>query len=793
MLIIKPRFSVRLLFAIGLANLISNQTRVSAADANANAGSPLTYPPARSDSHVDDYHGEKVADPYRWMEELDSPETKAWVKGEAELTDWYLEKVAARKALKERLTKLLDFEKFGTPFHAGKRYFYSHNSGLQPQSDLLMTDGLEGESKLAFSPTLLPKGVALAGYVASPDGKVLAYGLSQGGSDWTDWHFRELKSGKDLPDVLRWTKYYHPVFAPNGKGIYYSAFPAPAPGEELRVRDLNNAIYYHAFGTDASKDRKVYARPEHPDWQFQPHLTRGSRWLVITAGEGEVGDKGLENVYALDANVKNSEVVTLVEGFDAEYLYVGADDRARLGGALAKRANALPSTATVPRVTGSHLSDTVDAPKRELLFFQTTLNAPKGRVIAMDPDAAQPQFNVPKPVTSGSLPVAVVTQSQLPQAGPIDRWLEVVPQGPDAMDSASGSVTLVGHQLIVGTLHDAHSKVMIYGLNGKSRDLALPGSGTAAGFGGDPNDKETFYSFVDYITPPTIYRLNLKSGESKLYRAPKPAFDSTQFETKQVFYPSKDGTKIPMYLVSRRGIKMDGLNPTLLYGYGGFGISVLPRFDSTRIAWLEHGGIFAVANLRGGGEYGEEWHRQAILGNKQKVFDDFIAAAEWLIAHKYTSTPKLAIEGGSNGGLLVGACVTQRPDLFGAALAYVGVMDMLRFDQFGQGAGWIGDYGSPQNPEQFKALRAYSPYHNVKPGTRYPPIMVITGDHDARVMPAHSFKFAAALQAAQTGPSPVLLRVRLSTGHGAGPTTSQVIEEKADAYAFLMENLGMQP
>jgi prolyl oligopeptidase len=523
---------------------------------------------------------------------------------------------------------------------------------------------------------------------------------------------------------LRWTKYYQPVFAPDGEGVYYSAFPAPATGEELRVRDLNNAIYYHVIGGKQSEDRKIYARPEHPDWQFAPHLTRGGHWLVITSGEGEVGDKGLENVYAVNLGGKKGTVQTIVEGFDAEYLYVGEDNG--------------------------------------LLYFQTTLNAPRGRVVAINPIANT------------------------------ERWKEVVPQGPDAMDSASGSVTLVGHRLIVGTLHDAHSKVTVYGLEGERKfEVTLPGIGTASGFAGTPSNEQTFYSFVDYVTPPTIYRLNSKTGASKLYRAPKAPVDNTQFETKQVIYPSKDGTKIPMYLVYKRGIKLDGSNPTLLYGYGGFGISVLPRFDSTRVAWLERGGIFAVANLRGGGEYGEEWHRQAILANKQKVFDDFIAAAEWLIAQKYTSTPKLAIEGGSNGGLLIGACVTQRPDLFGAALAYVGVMDMLRFDQFGQGAGWVGDYGSPQNPGDFKALRAYSPYHNVKPGTRYPPIMVITGDHDARVMPAHSFKFAAALQAAQAGPAPILLRVRLSTGHGAGPTTSQVIEEKADAHAFLMENLGM--
>lgn len=735
-----------LLVALMVIGGIDAEMESSSIAAEPTSGSPLKYPIARRDSHVDDYHGEKVADPYRWMEQLDSPETRAWVKSEAELTDSYLEKVPVRKLLKKRLTQLLDFEKFGMPFHAGKHYFYSHNSGLQPQSDLMMTDGLEGKPTIAFSPNLLPKGVAMAGYVASLDGKLLAYGLSQGGSDWTEWHFRDLKSGKDLPDVLRWTKYYHPVFAPDGKSVYYSAFPAPAAGEELRVRDLNDAIYYHALGTEQSSDRKVYACAEHPDWQFAPHLTRGGHWLVVTAGEGEVGDKGLENVYALDLKAKDGKVQTLVEGFEAEYLFVGED--------------------------------------KGFLYFQTTLNAPRGRVVAIEPVAAGRGLSV---------------RDQAPdrgreRGGSRERasWKEVVPEGIDAMDSASGSVTLVGHKLIVGTLHDAHSKVTVYGLAAKREfEVSLPGIGTVSGFGGTPNDEETFYSFVDYVAPPTIYRLSLKTGESKSYRAPKPAFDPTQFETKQVFYPSKDGTKIPMYLVYKRGIKLDGSNPTLLYGYGGFGISMLPRFDSTRVAWLERGGIFAVANIRGGGEYGEEWHRQAIRERKQKVFDDFIAAAEWLIAQKYTSTPKLAIEGGSNGGLLIGACVTQRPDLFGTALAYVGVMDMLRFDQFGQGAGWVGDYGSPQNPEDFKALRAYSPYHNVRPGTHYPPIMVITGDHDARVMPAHSFKFAAALQAAQAGPAPILLRVRLSTGHGAGPTTSQVIEEKADAYAFLMENLGL--
>ncbi len=688
---------------------------------------PLKYPEAHRGETVDDYNGIKVADPYQWMEKLDAPDTHDWIRAEAKLADSYLAKIPVRHELEARLTELLNFEKFGMPFHRGDRYFYSHNSGLQPQSVLFDSDGLNGEPKMAFDPnTLSTNGsISASGYAASPDGSLLCYGVTHGGSDWMEWHFRNLATGADLPDVIKWTKYYHPVFAKDGKGVYYSAFPAPSPGEELRVRDLNDAVFYHALGTTQAADHKLYERPDHVDWQFDPHLTKDGHWLVIRAGEGEVGDKGLENLYVIDLTSSKREVIPITEGFKADYIFAGAD-----GGNL---------------------------------FFQTTLAAPRGQVISIDPTS--------------------------PAAG---NWKVIIPQGSDAMDVAGGSVTLVDHQLIVRTMHDACSKVTIYGLDGTlKRELALPGHGTAAGFGGDPDDRETFYDYVDPITPPTVYRLDLETGASTLYRKPKIAFDTGQLETKQVFYPSKDGTRIPMTLVYKKGIKLDGKNPTLLYGYGGFGISMLPRFDVTRLVWLERGGIFAVANIRGGGEYGDEWHRQAIRAHKQIVFDDFIAAAEWLIAQGYTSTPKLAIEGGSNGGLLVGACVTQRPDLYGAALAYVGVMDMLRFDQFGQGAGWAGDYGLPHNAEDFKYLRAYSPYHNVKPGTHYPAIMVITGDHDARVMPAHSFKFAAALQAAQAGPEPVLLRVRLNTGHGSGATSRQLVQERADAYAFLMQNLGM--
>jgi prolyl oligopeptidase len=666
-----------------------------------------------------------VSDPYHWLEQLDSPETRTWVLAEAKLTDSYLEKISCRPALKQRLTTLLDFEKYGIPFHAGKHYFYTHNSGLQPQSVLYMLDGLHWTPKVAFSPSgLSEKGITLAGYVASPDGSKLAYGLSQGGSDWTDWHIRDLRAGKDLPDVFRWIKYYAPVFSSDGKRLYYSAFPAPPAGEELRARDVGNAVYVHTIGSLDSPDRKIYERPEHPDWQFQPHLSRHSRWLVLTAGEGEVGDKGLENVYAIDTSSSSSAVTILSDGFKAGFIYAGEDSG--------------------------------------WLYFQTSLDAPRGRVIAIKPTAPEQRH-----------------------------WKEVLPQGSDALE-LSGSISLVGHRLIVQTLHDAHSKVSLYGLDGRLRgEVVLPGIGTASGFGGEPDSHESFYSFSGFVTPPTIFRLNVETGVSTEFAASKLPFNNRDFETHQVFYPAKDGTRIPIYLVHKKGIKLDGSNPTLLYGYGGFGNSVLPRFNAALPAWLELGGIYAVANIRGGGEYGEEWHRQGIRGHKQVVFDDFIAAAEWLIQQRYTSTPKLAIEGASNGGLLIGACITQRPDLFGAALAYVGVMDMLRFDQFGQGAGWVGDYGSPQNAEDFKALRAYSPYHNVRAGTHYPATLVITGDHDTRVMPAHSFKFAAALQAAQVGPAPVLLRVRLSTGHGTGPTTSQLIEEKADAVAFLIENLGV--
>jgi len=688
----------------------------------------LAYPSAARGSVVDDYHGTQVADPYRWLEDLDSQDTRAWVSSEAALAENYLAKIESRPRIKRRLTELSDFEKFDLPFHEGGRYFYKHNSGLQNQSVLFMTEGLAGSPTIALDPNTLSAdgSLAVVGYVASRDGALLAYGVSVAGSDWTEWRIRDLASGKDLPDVIRWTKYYEPVFAADGKGLLYSAFPAPPPGQELSARDIGDALFFHALGTAQAADRKLLDRPEHPDWQYEPHLTRDGRWLVVAVGEGQVGDKGVEDQYTIDLQSREWVAQPLVEGFGAAYVYAGADSG--------------------------------------LLYFLTTLDAPRGRVIAIDPEARDRS-----------------------------RWKEIVPQGLDAIDMTTTSVTLVDHQLVVQALHDAHSRVSFHGLDGRLRgELILPGPGTARGFGGKPEDRETFYQFTDLITPPTLYRYDLESGSSTVYRAPKPRFNAGEFEERQVFYPGKDGTKIPMTLAYRKGSKLDGNNPTLLYGYGGFGVSVLPSFNPSRVAWMELGGIYAVANIRGGGEYGEEWHRQAIRSHRQVAFDDFMAAAEWLIAQRYTSTPKLAIIGGSNGGLLVGACVTQRPDLYGAVVASVGVMDMLRFDRFGQGAGWVGDFGSPRVPDDFKALYAYSPYHNVRPGTRYPATLITTGDHDTRVMPAHSFKFAAAMQAAQAGPAPVLLRVESASGHHGGTTVTQTIDQDADTYAFLVRNLGMR-
>jgi prolyl oligopeptidase len=687
----------------------------------------LKYPPAPRGTTVDDYHGTKVADPYRGFESLDSPATRAWTAAQAQLTQAYLAGIPQREQIRRRVAQIYDFERTGIPFAESGRYFYTDNSGQQEQSVLLSVAPLAGLPNVVIDPNILPAGnhPVVVGYVANRSATLLAYGVSSAGSDWTDWHLRDLASGQDLPDVLRHTKYYRPVFTPDGRGLYYSAFPPPKSGEELSAADLHNAIYYHALGSDGASDRRILGDGVHPDWQYEPFLSEDGRWLIVRAGEGEVGDKAVEDLYLVDTGASAPAPRAVTQGFGAAYVYAGTD--------------------------------------AGLLYFLTSLNAPNGRVVAIDP--LHPE-----------------------QAN----WKNVIAEGADAIDLGDRSVTLVAHQLIVRSIHDAHSRVTVYGLDGARREeIALPGLGSANGFAGHAADSETFYTFTDLITAPTIYRYDFASRSSSVFRAPRVAYEAGAYEQRQVFYTGRDGTRIPMLLAYRRGANLQGDNPLLLNGYGGFGIPLLPRFDPATITWMEMGGVFAVANIRGGGEYGESWHRQGTLTHKQVVFDDFIAAAEWLIANHYTSTARLAIHGRSNGGLLIGACVTQRPDLFGAALAQVGVMDMLRFNRFGQGAGWEGDYGSPQDPQQFQALYAYSPVHNVRSGVRYPATLVITGDHDTRVMPMHSFKFAAALQAAQAGPAPILLAVDVASGHGGGETVSQAVSQDADMFAFLVKNLAM--
>jgi len=691
-----------------------------------------TYPPARPGDVVEEHHGVKVPDPYRWLEALDAKETRDWVTAENQLTDSYVAKLPGRDAFRARLAELTSAESYGALRHRGSHYFWVHNSGKQDQSVLFTSDRLDGTATVLLDPNALSANgsLAFAGFTTTRDGTRIAYGLSDGGGDWQKWHVRNVApshagaapadAGGDAPDVLPYVKYYSPSFTRDGKGIYYSRFPAPAAGKELSETDHDCKVYFHALGTPAEKDVVVYERPDHPTWQFDPWVTPDGHYLAITIGDGEVGDRRQEQLVYIDLTKPSAKPVALVDVFEAEYELLGNDG--------------------------------------PVFYVETSLDAPNKRILAID------------------------TRSPARSA-----WKEIVPGGTNAIEAA----TLAGHQLFVTTLQDAQSAVAAYDLKGKKiRDVSLPGIGTVHGFSGLPDDKEIYYSFTSFLTPGSVYRYDVKTGTSTLWKKPAIPFDATAFETKQDFYPSKDGTKIPLFLTAKKGVPLDGANPVLLTGYGGFGISMTPSFSTTYIAWLEQGGVLAQANLRGGGEYGEAWHQAGTKTHKQVVFDDFIAAGEWLVANKYTSKEKLGILGGSNGGLLIGAVLTQRPDLFAAAAPLSGVLDMLRFPLFGQGAGWEGDYGTPENAEEFKALYAYSPVHNAHPGTHYPATLVVTADHDVRVAPLHSYKFAAALQAAQAGDAPVLLRVETTSGHGGGTTRSSQIDQRADLLAFFLQNLG---
>ncbi|MEQ8755563.1 MAG: prolyl oligopeptidase family serine peptidase [Coleofasciculus sp. G1-WW12-02] len=676
---------------------------------------PLTYPTTRQADQVDDYHGTKVADPYRWLEDPDSDETKAWVEAQNKVTFGYLEDIPQRESLKQRITKVWNYEKYGIPYKEGNRYFYFKNDGLQNQSVLYTLTSLDGEPRVLIDPNTLSEDgtIALSGAAMSDDGNRMAYGLSTSGSDWQEWKVRDVETGEDLSDHLQWVKFSGASWTTDNQGFFYSRYDEPNDATKLEDANYYHKLYYHKLGTAQSDDLLIYHRPDQKEWMFNGSVTEDGHYLIIYVSQG-TDPKNL--VFYKDLQTPDSPIVELISEFEANFSLIDND--------------------------GS------------IFWFQTDLDAPRGRVITID---------IHNPAR--------------------ENWQELIPQAEETLED----VGVLNNQFVADYLKDARSAIKIFDLNGALvREVELPGIGSAGGFGGKRYDTETFYVFTSFTTPATIYRYDMVTGESSLFRQPTVDFDPTQYETRQVFYPSKDGTQVPMFITHKKGLTLDGNNPTYLYGYGGFNVSLTPSFSISNLVWMEMGGVYAIPNLRGGGEYGEDWHQAGTKLNKQNVFDDFIAAAEWLIENKYTRPQKLAIGGGSNGGLLVGACMTQRPDLFRAALPSVGVMDMLRFHKFTIGWAWCSDYGSPENQEEFKALYAYSPLHNLKPGTAYPATLITTADHDDRVVPAHSFKFAAALQTAHSGDNPVLIRIETKAGHGAGKPTAKIIEEIADKWAFLL-------
>ncbi len=727
------------------------------------AGDPrIVYPETCRVEQVDVYHGVEVADPYRWLENdvREDPQVEQWVEAQNQVTFGYLKEIQERESLRQRLTDLWDYQKYSAPFKEGGRYYFFKNDGLQNQSVLYLQKSLDEKPQVLIDPNTWSEDgtIALAGTSFSDDGRYVAYGIAEAGSDWRTWKIMEIESRRVLDDELRWIKFSRISWTRDSRGFFYSRYSEPQEGEEFQSLNLNHKLYYHRLGTAQADDVLVYKRPDQPKWSFFGEVTEDGRYLIITVGKGtdrkyRVLVKDLDEPYGMP--------VELIDHFRDEYSLIGNDGH--------------------------------------VLYFQTDLDAPRGRVIAIDlhkqPAGRQTSSKQPLQAERGQ---TESDQEQPAEAEPAKTdkldYQEVIPQAEQTLSS----VSLLGNCFVASYLQDAHSVVKLFSVDGQFvRDIELPGLGSASGFSGRRSDTETFYLFSSFATPPSTYRYNLITGQSTLLRRAEVEFDPDDYEVKQVFYNSKDGTKVPMFLTCRKGLTLDGNNHTLLYGYGGFNIPLTPRFSVARLAWLELGGVLAVANLRGGGEYGEQWHQAGTRLNKQNVFDDFIAAAEWLIEQKYTQPAKLAIEGGSNGGLLVGAVMTQRPELFGAALPAVGVMDMLRFHQFTAGRFWVDDYGSAEDPQQFRALYAYSPYHNLKPGVVYPPTLVTTADTDDRVVPGHSFKFAARLQKCHAGEGPVLIRIETRAGHGAGKPTAKVIQEQADKYAFLLKtlkiDLGQQP
>lgn len=684
----------------------------------------MIYPTTRKGDVVDEYFGVKVPDPYRWMEDLDSQETAEWVAAQNQVTFDYIGRLPMRDRFKERITELWNYPKVTIPVREGGRYFYEKNSGLQRQSPLYVRTSLTSEPVLVLDPNVLsPDGtVSLAQWSPSPDGKLLAYGLSEGGADWQTLRVREVETGKDLTDGVEWMRFSAISWTQDSEGFFYSRYPEPPGGKVLEAALSGHALYYHRVGTQQSEDRLIYERKDLPTWFIVGSTTEDGRYLLVSMSMGADNNNRLYYADLGDPERPNigAPVKPLVEDDDAEFGAFGSAG--------------------------------------PILYLRTDRGAPNRKVIAVD--IAHPE------------PAA---------------WKTIVPEGKDAIES----VELVGGCILIQYLVDVRSVLSLFGLDGGARgEIELPGTGTVVATGGREDSPEIFFSFSSPLFPTTVFSYDPASRARTPFEAPAPPLDASRFETTQLFAISKDGTRVPFFVTARKGVALDGSNPTMIYGYGGFSISILPTYRSDLPAWLEMGGIWVTVNTRGGAEYGEAWHKAGHLEKKQNVFDDFIAVAEQLVKERYTSPARLGIMGGSNGGLLVGVVQQQRPDLFAVSLPQVGVMDMLRYDRFTGGRAWVTEYGSSSDPAQFAYLMKYSPLQNVKPGSCYPATLVMTADHDDRVVPSHSFKFAAAMQDAQACSKPVLIRVETSGSHGYRPTDKR-IAELADLWAFAAAHMGV--
>lgn len=723
------------------AVLLSTATLVSA-----QSMPTRSYPDTRTQDLVEVQFGEAIADPYRWLENdvRTDPEVADWVRRQNGVTQDYLNTLPQRRWFAQRIRALTDYERFGLPQKAGKSYFYTRNSGLQNQSQLFVRTGLNGAPRLLIDPNAWAKdgATALDAWVPSHDGKLLAYSVQDGGSDWRTIKLIDVKTGKVMGDEIKWAKFTGIAWV-GSEGFLYSRFPQPQPGQEFQSLNKYQAIYFHRVGTPQSADQLVYSTPERPELGHFADVTADNRWIVISTSRGT----------------------------DAKYeLHVIPLAGQRIGGSAAVKPKSGKRNWQVhPLVSGLEHEWRLVEGMGDTLYFATNRNAPKLQVVKVDLSA----------------PALAPPSGQ----GAHFAFSDVIAERAETLDRAQ----IVGNRLILSYLRDAASTAEVVSLDGKPvRQIVLNAIGKASGFTGRPGDPETFYSFSSFNQPSAIYRFDSKTGESTPFALPKLTFAPDDYAVEQRFYASKDGTRVPMFVVRKKGLVNAGQPaPTLLYGYGGFDVSLTPGFSAVRMAWLEAGGVFAMANLRGGGEYGKAWHDGGRLANKQNVFDDFIAAGEYLIAQGITPKGGLTVQGGSNGGLLVGAVVNQRPDLFAAGNAAVGVMDMLRFDRFTAGRYWVDDYGYPSKEADFRVLRAYSPYHNIKPDVEYPAMLVTTADTDDRVVPGHSFKYIAALQAAKAGSKPHLIRIETRAGHGSGKPTDKVVEEGADILAFLAQWSGL--